>query len=56
MNCLFKHVIDGVELSVVAEVQIYSTAILEIKKDGHKAGARDRRRFVVPPIIVPQLT
>ena len=42
LNCLFKHVIDGVELSVMAEVQIYSTAILEIKKEGHKAGARGR--------------
>ena len=36
VNVLFMHAVENMEVCIVAEVQIYVDAILQIKRESHK--------------------
>ena len=36
INCLFKHTVGDAEVSIVVELQVHISAILETKREAHK--------------------
>ena len=42
VNCLFKHTVGDAEVSIVVELQVHILAILQTKREAHKARATTR--------------